>query len=98
MGVVYTAIKDGISNRGIRNAQLSDYHRRLGRHRGGTLATSVVNGLEQITRLHRIERTAEPVVEDEQTHLDERVELSRVQSMRMGMGKCPGASVDYNHL
>lgn len=78
MGVAHKAITDGSSDRRVGDARMAVCYRQLGRHHGGTLAISIVNDLEPITRLYRSERNAEPVVKDEQTDLGERVKQSRV--------------------
>ena len=57
----------------------------LRHHHGGAAAVAVVNDLEQITSLHGTERIAEPVVEDEEIDLGERVEQSWVGAVGMGM-------------
>jgi len=79
------AIQDGISDRGVGNTLMPVCDGELCHHHGGAAAVAIVHDLEQIARLHRSEWIAEPVVEDEQTDLGERIEQSWVRAVGMGM-------------
>lgn len=78
MRVVDEAIEDGIGERGIGNALMPVGDRQLSRHQGSALPIAVVQDLEQISSLDRTERIAQPVIKDQEAHLAEGVERSRV--------------------
>jgi hypothetical protein len=87
VSIVNESVKNGVRQGWIGNSLVPLRHGDLGDDEGGLLVIAIIEQFQEVSGLGRRQRISEPVVENEEMRLGQRVEELRVGSVRVGVSK-----------